>query len=225
MKVKIRGEIHIPIDTSLKKNVHIALKKQTKKKCCKTVGISYSAVKRKFTHFAIATMSWGWSYSWIKIRNPLKPKSSKIDIFMIFLGNEFCTEIGISRCDDSEQFPTLCSRFRMGLLKLFAFLIKDLNNSLKNYLKPKNPWTNFLKIPVQDGNYLPSLTTLYVTNVGNIRPREITTIIWTELHDKRKSPRIKVKVKFSFQVQSLCLLMSLVVSQFLITGFCFFSHF
>ena len=137
----------------------------------------------------------------------------------------FARKLEFSQCDDSEQFPTLCSRFRMGLLKLFAFLIKDLNNSLKNYLKPKNPWTNFLKIPVQDGNYLPSLTTLYVTNVGNIRPREITTIIWTELHDKRKSPRIKVKVKFSFQVQSLCLLMSLVVSQFLITGFCFFSTF
>ena len=130
----------------------------------------------------------------------------------------FARKLEFSRCDDSEQFPTLCSRFRMGLLKLFAFL----NNSLKNSLKPKSPWKNFLKIPVQDGNYLSSLTTLYVTNVGNIRPREITTIIWTELHDKRKSPRIKVKVKFSFQVQSLCLLMSLVVSQFLITGFCFF---
>ena len=134
----------------------------------------------------------------------------------------FARKLEFSRCDDSEQFPTLRSRFRMGLLKLFAFL----NNSLKKSLKPKNPWTKFLKILVQDGNYLPSLTTLYVTNVGNIRPREITTIIWTELHDKRKSPRIKVKVKFSFQVQSLCLLMSLVVSQFLITGFCFFSsHF
>ena len=130
----------------------------------------------------------------------------------------FARKLEFSRCDDSEQFPTLCSRFRMGLLKLFAFL----NNSLKNSLKPKK---SFFKILVQDGNYLPSLTTLYVTNVGNIRPREITTIIWTELHDKRKSPRIKVKVKFSFQVQSLCLLMSLVVSQFLITGFCFFSAF
>ena len=96
-------------------------------------------------------------------------------------------------------------------------------DSEQDYLYPT--WRSHLR--GDQSNTLPSLTTLYVTNVGNIRRR-----ILQQLFERSSTMNIThrthfQKLKYWFQVQNWFSLIHPVVSQFLITGvwFVFFLCF
>ena len=93
-------------------------------------------------------------------------------------------------------------------------------DSEQDYLYPT--WRSHLR--GDQSNNLPSLTTLYVTNVGNIRRR-----ILQQLFERSSTMNIThrthfQKLKFGFQVQNWFSLIHPVVSQFLITGVWFFCR-